>query len=257
MLDWLRSLSKRPKGSTEREIERIFEQANALEQNLTMASRHFENRFLQILETLEKLRSMGDGLIVESETILSMSQSDKCPARSINRCLAPFLRFVGDSGAGIQSIKDGLAEDLRNIDQTLAHEDQLHKTFGLLTYIRTLFAIEAAQLDENVKAMFISLVEEIDRLQTDVSKIFVEKFQKLREHKATVLQLMRSLEQQVSVQFIAIQEERKAMDDSLRRQEEDLDEHIHSNAQLNHQSQSIGTAIGDAIIALQTQDRIS
>lgn len=221
------------------------------------AGKEFEKQFMKVLHMLEKLDNISTDLNKESDFLLDQSQSAENPVRCANRVLTPFIDFINTSAYQIDSATNTLSSDQRNIDQTLSLEKRLTQTISQLTYVRTLFQVEAAPLDQNVQIMFSSLIEEIHRLQTKVVEIFDGKFTHLRQHKATIEKLVTQLKAQAKSHFSALKDKKERVDASVEQLNAQLDKAIHANAQLKHSSQTISTAIGEAIIALQSQDIIN
>ena len=234
-----------------------FESELDREAELTEAAQDFEARFMRVLDVLEELRGISGTLIAESESALSLGRSDDNLAHCMERHLTPYLAFIDESSERIQSIRDALLDDIRHIDASLKLEADLNRTFSLLTYIRTLFGIESAGLDPSAKTMFTALVEEINRLQTDVMDIFKVKFQALREHKSTLLELSKELDHQAREQFASNTDKRRLLEELLACQKLEVASMTDANAHLHSNSHKIGRSIEKAIVALQAQDIIA
>ena len=234
-----------------------IEQIPLLEKELSNASSNFEKLFLNILETLEEYRSISEDLSSQSEQMLSLSKSEDNPIRRINHSLNPLLEFINLSADSLRSLISDLGEDRERIDQTLSHEKRLNQTFSQLTYIRTLFRVESAPLDQKVKVMFTSLVDEIYRLQTDVSDIFTTNFQSLRQHKDRISRLINQIGVQAETQSNAFESKRIKLDKFQAILTQAMNCDIATNTSLNTQSAEISEGIGEAIVSLQVQDIVA
>jgi len=228
-----------------------------LENQLTRSAKSFESNFLSVLLTLEELQSAGEKLSQQSATMLALNQSEDNPINSVSRKLAPNLDFVQSSAHSIRSLIKILDTNRQKINATLAFESKLDQTFSQLTYIRTLFAVEAAPLEQSAKVMFTSLVEEIHRLQKDVSEIFSSNFQALRENRVTIGKLATNLARQAEEQLTTHNSSQSEMEAAIQAQTDNLARDIQANTSLKSQSDNISQSIGSAIISLQTQDIIS
>ncbi|MBK1878271.1 hypothetical protein [Pelagicoccus mobilis] len=228
-----------------------------LESQLTRSSKVFEQHFLKVLNTLEELQTAGSELSSQSSNMLALSQSEQNPINSVSRKLAPNLEFIERSAHEIDSLVKIMETNRHKIDETLSFESRLDQTFSQLTYIRTLFAVEAAPLEQNAKVMFTSLVEEIHRLQNDVTEIFAENFQALRENRGTIGGLASSLAKQASSQISIHAQSQREMERAIQTQTEKLTQDIEANSAFKNESDKIAQSIGTAIISLQTQDIIS
>lgn len=243
--------------STDVQINEIFQQSITSEQDLSQASLDFERQFLHVLESLEEFQRISESLTTSSDTMLSLDEGDENPIQSVSQVLDTHLNFVRDSAELFKTLIRGLEIDKEKIDQTLSHEKKLNQTISQLTFIRTLFCVESAPLDQEVKMMFTSLVDEILRLQTDVSGIFTEKFESLRQYRNTITNLIAHLEGQASSLFEIFETKRSEMEKALETQKERLSQNLSLNSTLKTNSLEISSATGQAIISLQTQDIIS
>lgn len=232
-------------------------QTSDLESGLTQSAATFEQQFLLTLTTLEELQDAGQGLSEQSASMLELNQSEKNPINSVSEKLCPNLAFIKSSAHSIESFVESLKANLQRIDATLSFETNLNQTLSQLTYIRTLFAVEAAPLEQNAKVMFTSLVEEIHRLQTDVTEIFKTNFAALRQNRETINALIKDLTQQANNQLTTQRESRLEMDSSIQVQTKELSLDIEANSEIKRQSENIAQSIGTAIISLQTQDIVS
>lgn len=238
-------------------LEQSLSQTREVEKQLKRSVHTFEREFLQVLNSLEDLQSTGEQLSTQSAAMLALNQSESNPINSISRKLEPNLDFIESSAHEIESLVEILAKNRSQIDATLKFETQLKHTFSQLTYIRTLFAVEAAPLDQNAKVMFTSLVEEIHRLQKDVTAIFTDNFQSLRKHAGTIAQLEDSLAQKAGSQLSLHASSKSDMQDKIESQTESLARVITSNSEMKSHGDRIAQSIGTAIISLQTQDIVS
>ncbi|MBC2606745.1 hypothetical protein [Pelagicoccus albus] len=224
---------------------------------LENSSTRFESEFLMVGGALESLHSNSEHLKQESSTMLELSQSEQNPVKRIDNSLQPHLQFIGSSADSVKELVTTLENSSQSIGSTLAFEPQLEQTFSQLTYIRTLFAVEAAPLEQTDKVMFTSLVEEIHRLQTDVTGIFKDNFEALKKHRSKIDQISQSLKQQASSQLKVLDESTRELENSLRSQTEILEQNIATSSRLNTYGDEISNCIGNAIISLQTQDIVS
>lgn len=135
-------------GKAEPNLEHLLAKIDSNESSLKEASGEFENQFIQILELLENFRKVSEGLNDSSDLMLSMSRSEDNPVRSVNESLCPHLDFIEQSAQSFRSLICDLSEDSQKIDHTLSHEKKLDQTFSQLTYIRTLFRVESAPLED-------------------------------------------------------------------------------------------------------------
>ncbi len=238
-------------------IGTIIETVSKNKNDLSNTTTEFERRFMAILQSLENLEEISSKLIKQSETLLSLTESEENPALSVNRCLKPSLEFIDGSSERLESMVSELANDKQKIGQTLSFRNKLDQTFSELNYLRTLFRVESAPLDPNSQTMFNALIEEIYSLQQDVAKIFTEKFEQLAGHQKTVTQLIEKLDIQSADLMAKAREKRRKLKDALDSQKRNLKQSLNSNAQLNAQFRKIGDAIGQAIVALQSQDIIN
>ena len=238
-------------------IDGILHQVLESRDTITSATRTFEDRFISILDTLEDLDQLSSQLNEDCASLLSLSESDDNPVREMSNSLGPSLGFINDSGIRVQMVVNDLTDDNVKIDQTVTYEGKLDQTFSQLTYLRTLFRVESAPLDQNEKTMFTALVDEISRLQKDVVEIIQGNFKQLQSHKKTVTKMIDRLDTQTRTLFDIVADKRTKMDNAIQTLDSQLQSRISSNAELNQDCQSIGDAIGQAIIALQAQDIIS
>ncbi|NEQ69589.1 MAG: hypothetical protein F6K21_29680 [Symploca sp. SIO2D2] len=238
-------------------LQELLDETNECEAELVSASQTFENCFLLILETLEEFRSISESLRETSAQLLESASGDDNPINTTGQSLSPYLDFIGQSAESFETLIVSLNEDSQRIEGILRYERSLEKTFSQLTYVRTLFAVESAPLEEAVRVMFSSLVDEIHRLQTDVSGIFTKHFANLRQHKALITTMSKRLETQAANHSSVSINQRQSLDSALEQMKLSLGEMSEGNELLNKHSQLISNAIASAIISLQTQDIVS
>ncbi len=238
-------------------LDTILQDMSRSETRLEKASVEFESGFMEVLHFLEKLDSISAKLNEESRRLLEMSSSHENPTLSINRCLEPSLNLSDDACAKLQQIIEELHNDRNKISQALSFQKKLDHTFSELDYLRTLFRVESAPLDPGAQSMFNELIKEIYRLQSNVAKIFREKFDQLAGHKKTISELIENLDVQSSSLTKKAQEKRRKLNAALQSQNKNLEERISSDSQLHTQCERIGDSIGQSIVALQSQDMIN
>ena len=238
-------------------LSESFERSIQIEKRLNRSTLRFEKEFLNVLEILEKLQSASESLSSQCGTMLDLSQSDENPVKRVSSKLAPNLEFISNSSQSITELVETLESNRQKIEKTLAFEPQLDQTFTQLTYIRTLFTIEAAPLEQNAKVMFTSLVEEINRLQGDVTQIFKKNFHFLRANHDTIHVLCSKLGKQARDQRTAYKRSKSEMDTAVRLLSEKQGQDSAANASLKNQGDQIYQSVGNAIISLQTQDIVS
>lgn len=243
--------------SNNKKFDELFDAMLDNQYELTLHSKKFEERFMRVLGTLEDLENTSSILIEESDSLLEISNSKECPIETTSEFIAPYTNFIEGSGQYLKTAVSELRVDGIRIHETLSVESNLDRTFSQLSYLRTLFAVEAAAENHEVKDMFSSLVDEIHRLQKNVVKIFKEKFQALRDHQKTIDFMVREIGEQADSQFLELEMKRVESEKSFEGLSIEQKNLLQSNKDLNTASVQIDEAISKSIIALQTQDMVN
>ncbi len=231
---------------------------SSLELDDVLAS--LEHEFLVMSDSIEAATSCGEELLAASEELHGLAlgrDGGQCALGQASEALRAPLDYLATSGRRTDRVIELLREYHAGLRRTLAWERESRRTLAPLSYVQTLFRIEASRLDVNVARTLLSLVVDIDVLQRRVEDVFGEKFNELRDTHASLGTLVTSLVRQAethtsasSLRHAEIERAIVSLHDSIARADA-------REMEVAGITRDIIAATGRLVMALQFQDIVS
>lgn len=229
-------------------------------ETLKQVSGEIESCFLAVGDSLVKLPDFSEALVTHSERLLALASGRESGAstfESTMQLLEEPLRFIDRCQEELQELNIRLEAAMQQIDRLVSSEEHLNRAVAPLTYIRINFKIESAPLANSVQQMFLALTEDVERLHSQVSQTFQEKFTLLREARSTIEKVAGQLREDARNQGRVLREKRGDLSRALSELQADLKKNENRDIQLTHVSRAINQEVGKLVMLLQTQDIVS
>lgn len=223
-------------------------------------SQELESQFLDIAASLEKIPATSDALTAASERMLRLAtgegQGENILSQAITHLKDP-IEFVERYHASCETFLSTLRAAIEQINRLLAWQKVLRDTMAPLRYLRTLYRVGSAPLAHDTQASFMSLTEDIERLQNQMAQILGQKFDILRANRQTMESLSGRLAQLLGAQGALMQQKRAHLNKALSDLKTDLETNKEKDLKLTCITQQIGQEAGKLVFAIQAQDVIS
>lgn len=226
---------------------------------LPRISKILEGSFLGASHGLEKLVTLGDRFVSESDLLVNAAigrnKGGELFFDALKVVEAP-LEFLQQSHSEIRSILLRLKKDNDRIAELITVQSDLERIIAPLTYIQILMKIESAPLGIEVQQMFGSLSKEIDRLHYQVCDLFATKFRELREIQRGVNLVMAELQAQTERLGEGIAREKATIDQALQQMQRELIANQTRQSHIGRLGAALKREIQQIVVGLQFQDLI-
>ncbi|MBL8210094.1 MAG: hypothetical protein JNK87_05255 [Bryobacterales bacterium] len=223
-------------------------------------ARDSENLFLELGKILPELARAGDHLHAGSRNMAEHLKEDGLAARQFSDTRARLLAVLHtqqEASEAETSLVESISDSQQQLRQMRETEARLRELMVLLRVIQILFRTESAALDDNVRAFFWGLSDNIQTLETRMKQTFEERFEKVGAAAAGFTQVIAQTQQQAQQRALQAAAMNASLDRSLARMESQLAE----NAAREHEASAVSARIAELgsqlIVALQTHDIVS
>lgn len=241
----------------QRDLPPCFARIRSEEEEVGLAMKEIEERFLQIGTTLESITTTGRDLVAHCESLITLALGQGGGELMIENAAKHIWRavdFVEKNDRNMEELIGRLNNSNERISQTLATEQVLLRTLAPLNFVKTLFRVEAAGLSPDVQDMFCALAHEIDRIRLRVEGGFREKFQLIREIQAILGKSIAHLLKEQSLAKKSVAGLRQHMTDSLAAMKVSYEKNRDRDTRLSGVSQAMNNETGRVVMSLQSQD---
>ena len=220
----------------------------------------FEQTFLRMSESLEALPKASGDLVHQARRLIDLAigcvEGENLLDQSLE-FIQQQLNFLGDARRRTDGLVTQLTQASEEIARILECEAELQRTIRPLAFLQIYFRIEASTLDTGTQQMFLSLVEEIHRLNNEVKEMFAAKFAQLRGIRQTLLRLIDLLTTTARREGIHLASKTAELEALLARLKRDVQTRAERDLVTTKLSRTIEKEVGDLVISLQSQDILS
>ncbi len=229
-------------------------------QPVASLARDSENLFLELGKILPELACAGERLHSGSLSIAGHLKEDGGAARQFadtRARLRAVLATQQEASEAEGKLVESMADSHRQLRQMRETEARLRELMVLLRVIQILFRTESAALDDNVRAFFWSLSDNIQTLETRMKQTFEERFERVGAAAASFNRVIAHTQQQAQQRAAQAAAMNAILDQSLARMEIQLAENALRGQQASDVAAQIAGLGSHLIVALQTHDIVS
>lgn len=257
-LDFVRSVWSRPWRRSARSLRP--EQVRATQNvNATLARLlpRFESICVVVGEKTELLQSGSASLVKDCETLLHIA-SGRDGGDSLAQETLAILRDPLAYLDFCQQQQTALIQVIGRCEQQtfamLAVRSRMETTLAPLTYLTTLFKIESARLDEDLRDTFVTVTTEVDRMRQLVNDTFNKNAELLANAHSTLASVRQNIEREFKENLAHVTERRRQIDEAIATLDRQLAENSRRDIQLHTHSRGIATEVSQIVHGLQFQD---
>lgn len=231
-----------------------------LMQPVASLARDSENLFLELGKILPELARAGDRLHTGSRSMAEHLKEDGLASRQFSGTragLLAVLRTQQEACEAESKLVESMTDSQHHLRQMRETEARLRELMVLLRVIQILFRTESAALDDNVRAFFWGLSDDIQTLETRMKQTFEERFARVGAAASSFTQVIAHTQQQAQQRAAQAAAMNSSLDLSLARMESQLAENAAREQQASAVSARIAGLGSQLIVALQTHDIVS
>lgn len=228
--------------------------------DLLPISQELESQFMNIAASLEKIPATSDELTAASERMLRLATGEEQGESILSQAIAHLkdpIEYVERYHASCEVFLSTLRGAIEQINRLLSWQKVLRDTMAPLRYLRTLYRVESASQAHDTQASFMSLTEDIERLQNQMAEILGQKFAILRANRQTMESLSGRLAQLLGSQGALMHQKREHLNKALSDLKADLETNKAKDLKLTCITQQISQEAGKLVFSIQAQDVIS
>lgn len=216
--------------------------------------------FARVSPLVSEIADLSQDLVHEAEQLLQ-SASGTGPEGAVLQTTVAMLdepfTYLDGCKPRYEEIIGQLEHCDRQIAGILGLREEWHLIDAPLKHIRTLCRIEAAVLPAELNAMFISVTQDIERLETEVGAMFEQRFTMLATIRTTLRGLASQLHTVLTEQHARTREKRTQISRTLEELQAELASNNQRDLRLSVTTRAISAAIGRIVVALQADDIIA
>ena len=227
---------------------------------LSEASRYLEQQFLGFQTTLEQLSNASRDLILHGQKVVTLASGREMGEVSFEEVFALLqgpLDYLSATHGGMEELAVGLRGSVEAIARLLQIELALEATVAPLQITQVMFRIQSAYLPGEHRQVFNSVTDEIVSLQRQIQSAFSEHVKVLTGLHSNLLEVVETLERQITTQGRKVQEKKDELSRYLAMLTAEIRQNADRDVELTAATHELGSKVGNAVVALQTQDIVA
>lgn len=218
-----------------------------------------EGNFLKVGDNLEAMDTNSRKLVVQCENLIHLASGGEEGEQLLREALDVLrepLDYLGFCMDQHERLLDLLGQCVSKTEGLIQIRERMHDAISPLTFMAVLFKIESAYLDEEHKATFMTVTNEVEQLHRLVDETFAENARQLDQAHETLAGVRGRLEADFRSHAKLISSKKEGIAKAISSLDEQMARNNERDMRLHEHGQQLAREVSGIVMGLQFQDII-